>query len=198
MFWINMILGLIVMYVVMFSMIDGFADFLSDDFGAATGGNVSITAGRNIHLRNVTGSDASITASGNGGADVILTTGAGGSVIVETATSFAVAKHRARRPLQALTRVNRTYNHFRYGYVVDFADIRQEFDATNKAYFEELQAELGDEMEHYSRLFKSADEIREEIEHIKDVLFSFDTENAEIFTDQISQIQRCLIWRFCH
>ncbi|MDI4583217.1 type I restriction endonuclease subunit R, partial [Klebsiella pneumoniae] len=82
--------------------------------------------------------------------------------------------------LQALTRVNRTYNHFRYGYVVDFADIRQEFDATNKAYFEELQAELGDEMEHYSRLFKSAEEIREEIEHIKDVLFSFDTENAEI------------------
>ena len=91
--------------------------------------------------------------------------------------------------LQALTRVNRTYNHFRYGYVVDFADIRQEFDATNKAYFEELQAELGDEMEHYSRLFKSAEEIREEIEHIKDVLFSFDTENAEVFTDQINQIQ---------
>ncbi|MGV4201059.1 type I restriction endonuclease subunit R [Citrobacter murliniae] len=91
--------------------------------------------------------------------------------------------------LQALTRVNRTYNHFRYGYVVDFADIRQEFDATNKAYFEELQAELGDEMEHYSRLFKSAEEIHEEIEHIKDVLFSFDTENAEIFTDQINQIQ---------
>ncbi|MCZ5768762.1 hypothetical protein O5340_02040 [Escherichia coli] len=72
---------------------------------------------------------------------------------------------------------------------MDFADIRQEFGATNKAYFEELQAELGDEMEHYSRLFKSADEIREEIEHIKDVLFSFDTENAEIFTDQINQIR---------
>ena len=27
MFWINMILGLIVMYVVMFSMIDGWGDF---------------------------------------------------------------------------------------------------------------------------------------------------------------------------
>ena len=35
--------------------------------------------------------------------------------------------------LQTLTRVNRTYNDFRYGYVVDFADIRNEFDATNKA-----------------------------------------------------------------
>ncbi|MCI4114233.1 type I restriction endonuclease subunit R [Dickeya dianthicola] len=91
--------------------------------------------------------------------------------------------------LQALTRVNRPYKHFRYGYVVDFADIRQEFDATNKAYFEELQSELGDEMEHYSRLFKSQEEIRQEIEQIKDVLFHFDTDNAEVFADQINQIQ---------
>lgn len=91
--------------------------------------------------------------------------------------------------LQALTRVNRTYNDFRYGYVVDFADIRKEFDATNKAYFDELQSELGDEMEHYSNLFKSLEEIAQEIDHIKDVLFRFDTENAEIFTDQVSQIQ---------
>jgi type I restriction enzyme R subunit len=91
--------------------------------------------------------------------------------------------------LQALTRVNRTYKDFRYGYVVDFADIRQEFDATNKAYFDELQAELGDEMEHYSHLFKSQQEIAAEIEHIKDMLFRFDTENAEVFSEQISAIQ---------
>lgn len=91
--------------------------------------------------------------------------------------------------LQALTRVNRTYRDFRYGYVVDFADIRKEFEATNQAYFDELQSELGDEMEHYSNLFKSQDEIRQEIDHIKDVLFRFNIENAEIFTDQISQIQ---------
>ncbi|NYT85032.1 type I restriction endonuclease subunit R [Pollutimonas harenae] len=91
--------------------------------------------------------------------------------------------------LQALTRVNRTYKGFRYGYVVDFADIRKEFDATNKAYFDELQSELGDEMEHYSNLFKSQAEIQQEIEHIKDVLFRFDIDNAEIFANQISQIQ---------
>ncbi|MDO9050641.1 MAG: type I restriction endonuclease [Methylotenera sp.] len=91
--------------------------------------------------------------------------------------------------LQALTRVNRTYKDFRYGYVVDFADIRKEFDETNKAYFEELQSELGDEMEHYSQLFKSAEEISQEIEQIKDILFRFDIENAEIFSQQISQIQ---------
>lgn len=91
--------------------------------------------------------------------------------------------------LQALTRVNRPYKTFRYGYVVDFADIRKEFEATNKAYFDELQSELGDEMEHYSNLFKSPEEIKEEIEQIKDVLFRFNTENAELFADQISQIQ---------
>ncbi len=91
--------------------------------------------------------------------------------------------------LQALTRVNRPYKDFRYGYVVDFADIRKEFDATNKAYFDELQAELGDELEHYSNLFKSVEEIQGEIEQIKDILFSFDTQNAEEFSRQISQIQ---------
>lgn len=91
--------------------------------------------------------------------------------------------------LQALTRVNRTYKDFRYGYVVDFADIRKEFDATNKAYFDELQSELGDEIAHYSHLFKSQDEINQEIEHIKDVLFRFDTDNMEEFCNQINQIQ---------
>ncbi|ELC0914907.1 type I restriction endonuclease subunit R [Pseudomonas aeruginosa] len=96
---------------------------------------------------------------------------------------------RSHNLLQALTRVNRTYKDFRYGYVVDFADIRKEFDATNKAYFDELQAELGDEFEHYSNLFKSAEEIAEEIEAIKDILFSFNIENAEEFSRQISQIQ---------
>ncbi len=91
--------------------------------------------------------------------------------------------------LQALTRVNRTYKDFRYGYVVDFADITTEFDKTNKAYFDELQAELGDEIEHYSNLFKTAEEITLEIEAIKDILFSFNVENAEEFSKQISQIQ---------
>ncbi|WP_421774252.1 type I restriction endonuclease subunit R [Gracilimonas sp.] len=91
--------------------------------------------------------------------------------------------------LQALTRVNRTYKDFRYGYVVDFADIETEFDKTNKAYFDELQSELGDEMEHYSNLFKKPEEIEAEIAEITEVLFHFNTENAEIFSQQISEIE---------
>lgn len=91
--------------------------------------------------------------------------------------------------LQTLTRVNRPYKKFRYGYVVDFADIRKEFDATNKAYFDELQMELGDEMQTYSNLFKSKEELDDEIREIKDRLFYYDLQNAEIFSQQISQIE---------
>ncbi len=95
---------------------------------------------------------------------------------------------KAHNLLQTLTRVNRTYKNFRYGYVVDFADIQKEFDKTNRAYFDELQSELGDEMEHYSNIFKTPEEINIEIQQIKDVLFKFDTINAEVFSQQITQI----------
>lgn len=91
--------------------------------------------------------------------------------------------------LQTLTRVNRPYKNFQYGFVVDFADIRKEFDSTNKAYFDELQSELGDEMQTYSNLFKSKEEIEADIKDIKEQLFHYDLTNAEIFSQQITQIE---------
>jgi type I restriction enzyme R subunit len=95
---------------------------------------------------------------------------------------------KAHNLLQTLTRVNRTYKDFSYGYVVDFADIESEFEKTNQEYFKELQSELGDEIKHFENLFKSQKEIQQEISEIKDVLFPFDTNNAEVFSDQITQI----------
>lgn len=97
-------------------------------------------------------------------------------------------KIKAHNLLQALTRVNRTYKDFQYGFVVDFADIQKEFQRTNEDYFKELQGELGDEIEHYENLFKSREEIENDIEFIKDTLFRYDTQNKEIFQQQISQI----------
>ncbi|GAK50844.1 hypothetical protein U14_02085 [Candidatus Moduliflexus flocculans] len=91
--------------------------------------------------------------------------------------------------LQTLTRVNRPYKQFRNGFVVDFADIRKEFDATNKAYFDELQAQLGDEMQNYANLFKSPEEIEADIAEIREALFHYDLENKEIFSQQISAIR---------
>ena len=94
---------------------------------------------------------------------------------------------KAHNLLQALTRVNRTYKNYRYGYVVDFADISSEFDKTNKAYFDELQT-VGGEMENYSNLFMSHDEMEEKIVEIKEKLADFDLKNRENFSTQISQI----------
>ena len=91
--------------------------------------------------------------------------------------------------LQALTRVNRPYKSYRYGYVVDFADIRAEFDKTNKAYFDELQSELGDAFRQYDNIFKSKEEIISDLDTIKERLFLYDTNNAEVFSQQISAIE---------
>ena len=90
--------------------------------------------------------------------------------------------------LQTLTRVNRPYKTFRYGYVVDFADIRNEFDKTNTAYFEELQSELGDEFEKYRNIFKSQEEIEQDLKSIQDKLFLYATDNAELFSQQITAL----------
>ena len=91
--------------------------------------------------------------------------------------------------LQALTRVNRRYRKFRYGYVVDFADIQAEFDKANRDYYDELTAELGDEIEHYSQLFMSEAEIAAHIEAIREALFAFSLDDAELFSQQVGEIQ---------
>ena len=91
--------------------------------------------------------------------------------------------------LQALTRVNRPYKDFRYGYIVDFADIRKEFAITNAAYFAELRNELGDEIDKYSNLFISKEEIISTVDQIRSDLFIYNLENAEEFSRQISPIK---------
>ncbi|MBA4411567.1 MAG: type I restriction endonuclease subunit R [Odoribacter sp.] len=91
--------------------------------------------------------------------------------------------------LQALTRVNRPYNNFKYGYIVDFADIKDAFDATNEAYLKELKKEVGEEnIDTYSGLFESNEEIIEQMKDIKEVLFGYNCNNAEEFSRQMNEI----------
>lgn len=97
-------------------------------------------------------------------------------------------KIKSHNLLQALTRVNRPYKDFRYGYVVDFADIETEFKKTNQAYFDELQTEFGDELKGYENLFKTEEQISLEIEKINSFLFRYETNNIEVFSKQISEI----------
>ena len=74
---------------------------------------------------------------------------------------------KAHNLLQTLTRVNRTYKDFRYGYVVDFAGIEAQFKKTSQDYFNELQNELGDEIESYSNLFLTEEEIKNRLMKLK-------------------------------
>ena len=95
---------------------------------------------------------------------------------------------KAHNLLQTLTRVNRPYKRYHYGYVVDFANIKDEFDKTNKAYFDELQSVLGDEVQNYSNIFKSKEDIEKDLNEVKNQLFLYDTSNVVSFINQINVI----------
>jgi len=60
--------------------IDGFADLASDGFGAGTGGDVVVNAGRDINVLNATGTDGSLGAEGSAGGNTVLNAGPGGFV----------------------------------------------------------------------------------------------------------------------
>ena len=97
--------------------------------------------------------------------------------------------------LQALTRVNRPYKDFRYGYVVDFADIKENFVETNNRYLKELHdaiygrddEDIGVDVDPASALIASPAEISEKMRDLKDALFLYDTENKEEFRKQLDE-----------
>lgn len=96
--------------------------------------------------------------------------------------------------LQALTRVNRPYRDFRYGYVVDFVNIKENFDATNDRYLRELNRtsdESGNKhTEHLADdVMVTKEEVEAKVKEVKSVLFNFTTDNLEEFRKQIDDIE---------
>ncbi len=91
--------------------------------------------------------------------------------------------------LQALTRVNRPYLDFRYGYIVDFADIHENFVDTNNRYLQELRrvVDPGDPgaPDPAQVLLLSQSEIEERLQNLQDVLFAYPTENIEEFRQHL-------------
>ena len=104
-------------------------------------------------------------------------------------------KIKAHNLLQTLTRVNRPYKDYLFGYVIDFADISEEFDKTNRAYLEELNQEYdatltGENGEDiFGSLFVSADEISQELRKIEHILIDYPTDNLEYFSQAINDIK---------
>lgn len=88
--------------------------------------------------------------------------------------------------MQALTRVNRPYKDIAHGYVVDFADITEEYDKTNRAYLTELTGELGDVIQEYSSLFEDPKTVEHGLAAIKNFLFDYSTDNVVEFQHEIT------------
>lgn len=97
--------------------------------------------------------------------------------------------------LQAITRVNRPYKDMRYGYLVDFADIKSNFEEINTRYLNELNKfnapeEVGKNAENtFTQILESPEKIIHAMKEIKQALFEFSTDNAEEFSTQISEIE---------
>ena len=104
-------------------------------------------------------------------------------------------KIKAHNLLQTLTRVNRPYKDYLFGYVIDFADISKEFDKTNRAYLEELNQEYdvtltGEKGEDvFGSLFVSAEDISEELSKTEHILIDYPTDNLEYFSQAINDIK---------
>lgn len=98
--------------------------------------------------------------------------------------------------LQAITRVNRTYKKHTYGYIVDFADIKENFDQTNANYLRELNKfnnpkgtpdkKVPNTME---AIFENPKKIIEMIDEAQNNLFNYTTENVETFVEQLNEIE---------
>lgn len=98
--------------------------------------------------------------------------------------------------LQAITRVNRPYKDNRYGYVIDFADIKQNFDETNEAYLQELnrfndpeETGQGKATDTFREVLEDKATLISQMQEVRQVLFNYTTDNVEEFSSEISTIE---------
>ena len=87
--------------------------------------------------------------------------------------------------LQALTRVNRPYHKFKYGYVVDFVNDRYLRELNRTA---DIQ-ETGEKETVGEALIVDKEQIVEQIKEIRSVLFNYTCDNPEEFRKEIDEIE---------
>ena len=95
--------------------------------------------------------------------------------------------------LQAITRVNRPYKDMRYGFVIDFADIKRNFEETNEAYLQELnrfndvdETGEGNATDTFTQIIEDKEEIVTQMKKVRQTLFNYSYDNAEEFSSEIS------------
>lgn len=97
--------------------------------------------------------------------------------------------------LQAITRVNRPYPGMKNGFLIDFADIKQNFQETNEAYmlelnrFNDVDVQGKPITDTFTSVIEDKDEIIAQMKEIKQILFDYSYDNAEDFSSEISTLE---------
>ncbi len=92
--------------------------------------------------------------------------------------------------LQTLARVNRPYKKMQYGYIVDFVDITEQYEETNRRYLEELKKDIADEddLTDVSDMFVDVEKVKATVKELENKLFTYMyniESNLEDFSKQI-------------
>lgn len=88
---------------------------------------------------------------------------------------YLLRKIKEHSLLQTLARVNRPYKNMKYGYVVDFVDITEEYEETNRRYLEELRADIADEDDKadIKDMIVDVGKVKEKVKELKNKLFIY-------------------------
>ncbi|WP_240447303.1 DEAD/DEAH box helicase family protein [Helicobacter pylori] len=95
--------------------------------------------------------------------------------------------------LQALARVNRSYNNMSFGYLIDFVGIEENFDKTTDDYLKELNAfnlnrSNQDDANDIKNLFADPKILEKDIKNAYDDLFNYPIDDVEDMTSAIVNI----------
>ena len=95
--------------------------------------------------------------------------------------------------LQAITRVNRPYKNMKRGFLIDFADIKENFAETNAAYLRELNRYNDDDADPdeklpdmYQQVMEDKDTLINQMKETRQALFTYNMSDAEAFSTEIS------------
>lgn len=107
---------------------------------------------------------------------------------------YLLRRIREHSLLQTLARVNRPYKDMRYGYIVDFVDITEEYEETNRRYLAELKNDIADDEDatDVNDMFVDVEKVKVTVRELENKLFPYmgniET-NLEAFRKQIENLE---------
>lgn len=110
----------------------------------------------------------------------------------------------AQSLLQTISRVNRPYKSpngktYRYGYIVDFVDIEDEYNNTIEAYIKELEADMNDNGENegsLTGLVVGIEDIEKKYKkYLNELVEIIDIDNLEKFSKQLNYMNRDALFK---